>query len=247
MITTLKNVLRPYKRKAAALYHKVVPKQPDGYRPSYSQEGEDMILARIFENRKSGFFVDIGAFHPQCLSNTYYFYLQGWQGINLDAMPGSMAAFNQLRPKDINLEIPISDSKQVLTYYSFNLSNFNGFSKELSAERDGITVGDGTEVKVVSETELETSTLAEVLDQYLPNTQSIDFINVDVEGLDYQVLKSNDWQKYRPKVVLVEDLDITSINRNTSSAIANFMYSQGYDLYAKTVYTLIFKQQDFKV
>ena len=90
----------------------------DGYATkSYSQEGEDMILKRLFGGQKFGFYVDVGAHHPKRFSNTYYFYKKGWRGINIDAMPGSMIAFDKLRPRDINIERPISDKKQILTYY----------------------------------------------------------------------------------------------------------------------------------
>src|SRR4051794_10306733 len=71
---------------------------------SYSQEGEDMVLRRVFNNKRGGFFVDVGAHHPRMYSNTYYFYLRDWRGINIDAMPGGMAAFDRMRPGDINVE-----------------------------------------------------------------------------------------------------------------------------------------------
>ena len=67
------------------------------HRLYYSQEGEDILLARFFFGKSQGFYVDIGAHHPQRLSNTYHFYLQGWRGINIDAMPGSMSSFETLR------------------------------------------------------------------------------------------------------------------------------------------------------
>src|SRR5262249_32770188 len=76
---------------------------------SYSQEGEDMILNRIFGEKKSGFYVDVGAYHPKRFSNTYFFYKKGWRGINIDAMPGSMKPFNAKRNRDINVETPVSD------------------------------------------------------------------------------------------------------------------------------------------
>ena len=78
---------------------------------SYSQEGEDMILMRLFENQKMGFYVDVGAHHPKRFSNTYFFYKLGWKGINVDAMPGSMTAFNRIRARDINIEKPVSNKK----------------------------------------------------------------------------------------------------------------------------------------
>ncbi len=73
---------------------------------SYSQEGEDMILARLFENQQNGFYIDVGAHHPQRFSNTYFFYKKGWRGINVDAMLGSMKLFNKIRSRDINIERP---------------------------------------------------------------------------------------------------------------------------------------------
>jgi len=76
----------------------------DGYAlKSYSQEGEDMILRRLFEKQLTGFYVDVGAHHPKRFSNTYFFYKQGWHGINIDAMPGSMKLFEKIRPRDILL------------------------------------------------------------------------------------------------------------------------------------------------
>ncbi len=204
---------------------------------SFSQEGEDMILAKLFseQNTTKGFYVDVGAHHPQRFSNTYYFYLQGWQGINIDAMPGSMDEFLKLRPNDINLEIPIADSQGILTYYEFNESALNGFCQEISKERDGLY-----HYKIVGTKELQAYTLAEILDKYLPPARDIDFMNVDVEGLDYQVLKSNNWQKYRPKIVLAEDLTLSSLSRLDESKVATFMYEQDYQLYAKSAHTLIF-------
>ena len=71
---------------------------------SYSQEGEDLLLRRIFEHQKNGFYVDVGAHHPFRFSNTYLLYKCGWRGINIDAMPGSMRLFRRFRARDINIE-----------------------------------------------------------------------------------------------------------------------------------------------
>jgi len=102
----------------------------DGYAlKSYSQEGEDMILSRLFGNQQAGFYVDVGAHHPMRFSNTYFFYKKGWNGINIDAMPDSMKLFNKFRPRDINIEKPVSDKKQILTYYAFNESALMVFLK----------------------------------------------------------------------------------------------------------------------
>ena len=206
---------------------------------SYSQEGEDMILRRIFEKQAKGFYVDVGAHHPKRFSNTFFFYKKGWQGINIDAMPGSMKAFEKFRPKDINLEIPISRKKQILTYYAFNEPALNGFSKEISESRDGIS-----NCKIEFTKDIETSTLEEVLDQNLPTNQVIDFLSVDVEGLDFDVVKSINFEKYRPRVILVEILGST-LSEIEGNEIYKYLLKEEYDLYAKAVNTVIFKSKNF--
>jgi len=202
---------------------------------SYSQEGEDSILNRIFENKKKGFYVDVGAHHPHRFSNTYNFYKKGWMGINIDAMPSSMLLFNKIRPRDINLEVPISDKRETLTYYAFNEPALNGFSKDLSISRDG-----DRNYKIIFQKDMETKTLAQVLDEYLPKGQHIDFLSIDVEGLDYAVLRSNNWGEFRPAVVLVEILE-ARFEDIISSEVTKFMKSRGYALFAKTFYTVFFR------
>lgn len=207
---------------------------------SYSQEGEDMILRRLFEKQKTGFYVDVGAHHPKRFSNTFFFYKKGWSGINIDAMPNSMSLFNKTRPRDTNLEIPISDKKQKLKYYMFNEPALNGFSKELAEKRDG-----KNNYKIISEKEMETSTLEEILKKHLPHGQEIDFLSIDVEGLDLQVLKSNNWRRFRPKFVLVEILG-SSINDVTNSKEYKYLAGFEYEIFAKAVNTVIFRRKDIK-
>jgi len=202
---------------------------------SYSQEGEDIILRRILGEKEVGFYIDIGAHHPKRFSNTYLFYKKGWRGINIDANPGCMEIFRKIRPRDINLELAISDKKQTLTYYCFNDSALNSFSKTLSIERER-----KGEYKIIDEIKLVTLTLAEVLNAYLPNNTAIDFLSVDVESLDFQVLTSNDWSKYKPNVVLVEDFNF-SFDSPNNSKIYKFLINKGYHLIAKTMNTLFYR------
>jgi len=206
---------------------------------SYSQEGEDMILRRLFEKQQSGFYVDVGAHHPKRFSNTYFFYKKGWRGINIDAMPGSMKMFEKIRPKDINIEKPVSDKKQVLTYFAFNEPALNGFSKELSENRDR---QEDNFIKFTKE--VETSTLEEILDNNLPKKQEIDFLSIDVEGLDSRVLRSNNFETYKPKVILIEILE-SSLSDIENDEIAKFLKAFDYSVYAKTVNTVIFINNEF--
>ncbi len=206
---------------------------------SYSQEGEDMILRRLFGDQKKGFYVDVGAHHPKRFSNTYFFYKKGWYGINIDAMPGSMIAFNKMRPRDINIEKPVSDKKEVLTYYAFNEPALNGFSKELSEQRDR-----GQQYSIIFTKEIETTTLKEILDKHLPQDQQIDFLTIDVEGLDFTVLKSNNFKKYRPKVILIEILE-NHLDEIENNEITKFLKEFDYFVYAKIVNTVIFVSDGF--
>lgn len=204
---------------------------------SYATEGEDLVLQRLMDSRGNGIFVDVGAHHPIKRSNTYYYYRQGWRGINIDAMPGSMQAFMKERPEDINLEIPISDSEQELKYYMFNASDLNTFDSskiEIYLKYPG--------VKLEKEIVLKTRTLAQILDEHFEKLKSskIDFLSVDVEGLDLQVLKSNNWQRYRPEYVLAEDL-FQNAAETCSGKLAIFMRSVGYELISKTCNTAFFK------
>lgn len=208
----------------------------DGYATKiYSLEGEDMILARIFEGKRDGFYVDVGAHHPERFSNTYYFYKLGWSGINIDAMPGSMKIFKKDRPRDINLEAAISDKSESLTYYAFNDSALNGFSRNLSENIYQKTY------KLLFKKEIKTLTLEQILDKFLPSGKKIDFLSIDVESFEFQVIKSNNWNKYAPEVVLVEILD-NSLESILNNEIYNFLNKQDFSIIAKTINTVIFKK-----
>ena len=203
---------------------------------SYSQEGEDCVLNRIFNNKKNGFYVDVGAHHPVRFSNTYLFYKKGWSGINVDAMPGSMRDFNLLRGKDTNLECPVSNSTEEITYYMFNEPALNGFSESLSVERNKLS-----NYFITNKIKLTPRRLEDILKQNLKDQQEIDFLNVDVEGLDLEVLKSNNWTLFRPRVIIVELLntEIEEINKNEIYA---YLKKQNYKLIGKTFNTGFFQR-----
>jgi len=203
---------------------------------SYAQEGEDNILYRFFENRGPGFFIDVGAHHPIRFSNTYKFYKLGWTGINIDAMPGSMDAFKIKRPADINLEIPVSDIEAECPFYIFNEPALNTFSEEFAKECDG-----KDNYKLERVVNIKTKRLDNILDQYLTPGQSINFLSIDAEGYDYKILLSNNWDKYRPEVVLLESDE--AFKNIFNSEIYKFMHEKGYEIFAKTVRTYFFKVQ----
>ena len=202
---------------------------------SYSQEGEDMVLKRIFSHQTNGFYIDVGAHHPMRFSNTYLFYKKKWRGINIDALPGSMKLFNKFRPRDINLELGVGQKEEELNYYMFNEPALNSFSKELSEKRD--RAQDLYFIKNIIKVEVKP--LNKILDAHLTSSE-IDFLNVDVEGLDLDVLKSKDWSKYRPKFILVAILQ-SSLHDLKHDPIFKIMKENNYIVFSKQVNTVFFK------
>lgn len=202
----------------------------------YSQEGEDIILSEFFPNKTDGFYVDVGAHHPMRFSNTHMFYKKGWRGINIDAMPGSMKAFERKRPRDINLEIGVSGKEGEMTFYMFDDPALNGFSMEISKDRDK-----NSNFEIIEERKIKTYPLSKILNKYLPKDQKIDFMSIDVEGLDMMVLESNDWKRYSPRYLLVECIGDT-VEDIMQDNIYRFLSKKGYKIVGKTYRTLIFRK-----
>ena len=209
---------------------------------AYSQEGEDLVIFRLLaldQFPRVGFYVDVGAHHPQKYSNTCFFYERGWRGINIDAAPGSMENFALSRRRDINLELAIAEQQEVYTFYEFSSPELSGFNKELSEARASMPGCSILQKRQVAALRLET-----ILDQNVPEGVQIDFMSIDVEGLDLEVIRSNDWKKYRPLLVLVEDSNVGTISDISNSPVTKFMLEQGYQAISKTALTMFFAPVD---
>lgn len=195
------------------------------YKKSYAQSGEDVALASFYEHLKGykGFYVDVGAHHPVRFSNTLYFYRKGWRGINLDAMPGSMLPFKWFRWRDINMETGIGPKEGSLTFFCFNEPALNTFDESLARNRDT-----GTPYRIVKKVDVPVQPLRKVFADYLPKNQQIDFLSLDVEGFDLAVLKSNDWEMYKPLFIVVE-ITTNSISNLYESEIHVYLASKGYE------------------
>lgn len=202
---------------------------------AYSQDGEDMILRRLFERQERGFYVDVGAHHPFRFSTTCYFHRRGWRGLNIDPNPEAIAAFARARPADTNVCVGVSDMTGDLSFHFFNEPALNTFDADLAAERAQLPGYRLLETRTVPVRRLN-----DLLATYLPPGQGIDFLSIDVEGMDLPVLRSNDWNRFRPHFLLVE------AHERTVLAIENdpinvFALAAGYRLIAKTLNTLIYE------
>lgn len=203
---------------------------PIGRRHFFGQNAEDaelqVLLGDKIRSGPPGFYVDVGAFSPKQFSNTYWFYRRGWQGINIDATPGSMRPFRVIRPRDINLECAVSDEPGELTFYSLGLHTVLNTASPDVAEQWGRVAG-----RKPKEVRVRARTLREILEEHLPAGREIDFLSVDVEGHDLNVLKSNDWLRFRPAIVIAEDHkeDVDAIR---TSEITSFLSAHGYGICA---------------
>lgn len=207
---------------------------------SYSQEGEDMILRRFVDEDRSGFYVDVGAHHPYRFSNTYYLHQKGWRGINIDPLPGAMDLFKRCRPKDINLNLGISAIHGSLNYFMFNEPALNTFDRDLAESRLSNTY------RIIETRSVPVTPLARVLEENIEHFHQIDLLSVDVEGYDLEVLQSNDWVRFRPRLIVVESLQSNSVLTVIDSATYQFLADKGYELVAKSYYSCIFLDQKSK-
>jgi FkbM family methyltransferase len=202
---------------------------------AYSQDGEDMILRRLFERQARGFYVDVGAHHPYRFSNTCYFYRRGWRGINIDPNPDAIDAFRRDRPSDINVCVGVSDAAANLSFHFFNEPALNTFDADLAAARARLAGYRLLETRSVPVRRLD-----DLLIEYLPRDRKIDFMSIDVEGMDLSVLRSNDWSRFRPSLLLVEAHERT-VAAVENDPVARFAVGAGYRLIAKTLNTLIYE------
>ena len=163
---------------------------------SYAQNGEDVVLARAFAGRSEGFYVDVGANDPTEDSVTRHFYDLGWRGVNIEPQLSYYEALRKARPQDTTLNLGIAAKSGTLTmHYVPRAPGMSTFSEQQAK----LLVDAGYELE---QRELEVRPLDEVLAEHAD--QPIDFLKVDVEGLEDEVLGGVDWSRWRPRVIVVE-------------------------------------------
>jgi hypothetical protein len=183
-----------------------------------------MVLRAIFHRypaRYHGFYVDVGAHHPERYSNSCYFYQKLWRGICIDPIPNGANLFARHRPGDVFLPIGVAEVESTLAYYMFPEAEFNTFS---------LDIANSYPFRWERSASVPVRPLRAILDEHLPSGRTIDFLSVDAEGLDLAVTKSNDWTRYRPKVLVTEAFDNGSVDQAGTSSLAQFMRGEGYVL-----------------
>jgi FkbM family methyltransferase len=201
---------------------------------SYSQFAQDLVLRLCyFFNQRSGFYVDIGANHPYSLSNTCYFYKRGWSGINIEPNPDFVESLKKERQRDININCAVASQDGTMDFYLCE-TKYNCLST-LSKERAEELAKKGVNW---TKKHIDVLKLSTIFNRYLSEGKVVDFMNVDCEGYDIEVLKSNDWDKYRPRFLVVEDLD------NIDTPLVQYCKSINYDMVSWFGYTKFFKDMN---
>lgn len=235
--------MQPFLNIADKLMNKLFPKtgNENFKNESYSQCAEDLLVQYIFQlrNVNNPSYLDIGANHPYYLSNTALFYQNGCRGINIEANPLLHDAFMKHRPSDVNLNVGISDKEEELDFYIMSDNTLSTFSKR---ECD-LMISNGKTLDKVERIKL--TTISKILGQHC---QSIfpDFLSIDVEGLDFQILKSIVYDKSSPKVICVEAAEYSPKGSGKRrNELIDFLVSKGYYEYANTNLNAIMVKKEF--
>lgn len=208
---------------------------------SYSQYGEDLILFEAMMPGRRGFYVDVGAYDPIESSNTYKLYKRGWSGVTIEPNLDATWKFRLLRGRDTHLPVGVSPQPTTLKYHRFEIATLNTMS---SARAKALTdAGYATRgVETVRCDRLDT-----LLDEFAPG-RHIDLLTVDCEGDDLGVVNTLDFVRWRPTVVMLEDISgyYTMGQGGDVSTVVKFMRDRGYEPIAQLLFTVVFVARDWR-
>ena len=191
---------------------------------------EDTAILNYFKDRKNGFYVDVGCYHPIHRNNTHLLHMQNWSGVNVDTSQFSIDLFNFMRPKDLNYNCAISDKNEnIKLFYQKELSQLSTIEK---GQAEIVFQGN------IKEKEIKAFTLDEILSRDRYKNSKIDLLDIDVEGADLKVLRGLSFEKFKPELVCVE-IHAKGIKK---SNIYNFLIDKNYELLWSGVFSHIFKR-----
>ena len=222
MKNNIKNKLFYYFYKLLKIYRN---KKPSIH---YGEFGEDIFINRIFKDIKIGRYVDVGCYHPFKGSLTARLYKKGWNGINIDLSKSSIDLFNIARKKDINLNLAISDFDGETNYYENSPIN----------QQNSLIKDNDDQIKIKIQCKRLSSILLE------NHYDNFEYLNIDVEGSEQNVINGIDLGKYRPILITIENNNL-HLKDYIKSEIYNILIKNNYTFINKTGVTNFFLKNEY--
>ena len=205
---------------------------------SYAQCGEDLIISGIFASLgvADPTYLDLGAHHPTYLSNTYYFYLRGGKGVCVEPDPALFGDFQKKRGRDTCLNVGVgAQTLPDAEFFLMSASTLNTFSGEEARRIEA-----DTPHRIVRTARIPVVSVNQIIKEYFQERP--DFVSLDIEGMDMEILQAFDFGRWHPMVFCVETVVFSERRSGASKVgeVAAFMESQGYFVYADTYINTIF-------
>ena len=209
-------------------------------RLAYSHWGIDLIITKLLNSKNKGIYIDVGCHHPFLNNHSYLLYKSGWEGINIDIDYNSIDMFNFFRKSDVNIQTAVTDHKgEVDLFFYHNRAAKNTISKEFGS--------DAKEQKKIN-----SDTLNNIIENSKFKDSKIDFVSIDVEGNEMNVLNGYNLKKYKPKLILLEfilpnkkEFYEKDINEITDSEVYKFLIKNEYKLINWNHDDLLFMRLDY--
>ena len=184
---------------------------------SFGQTGEDAIL-RHWLPEKKGFYVEIGSGKPIADSNTYFLYKRGWSGICVDPILENSRLHKLFRSRDTHLQILIGEMAQLRSFWEFNSYGFSTANEEVANQ-----LIESKKVKLLHKSQIRETPLSEIVPLINPLEPSA--LSIDVEGFEMAVLKSNNWERFSPRIICIEEWELAI---SVPSEIGKYLLEKGY-------------------
>ncbi len=209
-------------------------------RLAYSHWGIDLIITKLLNSKNKGIYIDVGCHHPFLNNHSYLLYKSGWEGINIDIDYNSIDMFNFFRKSDVNIQTAVTDHKgEVDLFFYHNRAAKNTISKEFGS--------DAKEQKKIN-----SDTLNNIIENSKFKDSKVDFVSIDVEGNEMNVLNGFNLKKYKPKLILLEfilpnkkEFYEKDINEITNSEVYKFLIKNEYKLINWNHDDLLFMSLDY--
>ncbi len=200
---------------------------------SYAQFGEDIVVASVLWHLRitKPLYLDIGAYDPQFLSNTYYFYKQGGSGVCVEPDPARQSAFRRRRPRDLCLSAGVGAADlDGVPFYVLSEPTLSTFDEAGARQHEA-----GGKIRIQAVLSVPVYTINTLIEKHFPRCP--DFLSVDVEGIDLEILQAMDFTRFRPAVICVETIDFYTQAKQL--AVVEFLQTKNYRVQADTVINTI--------